>query len=404
MRPNTVRMRLWLGVGVATVAAVVATGAFGGSGGDTIATGAATTRAAGAKPTLAVVIVGSGRVTSKPAGISCPGKCSATFAAGSRVLLTPKAKTRSRFLRWGGACTGAGACRVRVAALTAVAAEFVGPKTQPAPPLKSAVEPGGYSGQQSQTGSPVTFFVPAGGRSVLNFSIPGIYVYCAGGGSYGTPVEILKATIGRGRSFTTKTSQSGVVSAAKAKLTYVVTGRFQGKSATGAAAATGVWRVDIVFADTPNRKCTSNDQPWTAARSLPPAKKSIEPGTYSGRQLQTGSPVTFLVPAGARSVSNFSIPGIYVYCAGGGSYGTPVKILKATIERDRSFTAKTSQSGVVGGANATITSFVTGYFQSADATGAATAAGVWRVDIVFTDTPNRTCTSNDQPWTAARSG
>ena len=78
-------MKLWLGVCLA-VAAVAATGALGGSRG-----GAASTAAA--KPTVAVVVVGSGRVTSKPAGISCPGKCSATFAAGSRVLLTQKANT-----------------------------------------------------------------------------------------------------------------------------------------------------------------------------------------------------------------------------------------------------------------------------------------------------------------------
>jgi hypothetical protein len=96
--------------------------------------------------------------------------------------------------------------------------------------------------------------------------------------------------------------------------------------------------------------------------------------------------------------------GARVYCAGGGAYETPFKILKATIKPDRLFTAKTSQSGVVGGAKATITYFVTGYFQGPDAKGAATAAGVFREDIVFTDAPNRTCTSNDLPWTAARSG
>ena len=78
------------------------------------------------------------RVTSAPAGISCPGKCAATFAAGSRVLLTPKSKGGSRFLRWGGDCTGAGACRVRVSALAAVAAEFVGSKAQPLRPQKTA--------------------------------------------------------------------------------------------------------------------------------------------------------------------------------------------------------------------------------------------------------------------------
>ena len=38
MRRNTVRTRLWLGVGVAAVAAVASTGAFGGSGGGTITT------------------------------------------------------------------------------------------------------------------------------------------------------------------------------------------------------------------------------------------------------------------------------------------------------------------------------------------------------------------------------
>ena len=42
MRPNTARMRLWLGVGVVAVAAVAATGAFGVSGGGTITTIAGT--------------------------------------------------------------------------------------------------------------------------------------------------------------------------------------------------------------------------------------------------------------------------------------------------------------------------------------------------------------------------
>ena len=116
------KMRLPLAVGIAMIAAVVATtGAFGGSSGDNMLTGTAA-RAAAAKPTLVVVVVGKGRVTSNPAGISCPGKCSATFASGTRVLLTPTAKKGSRFLRWGGNCTGRGACRVKVTALSAVAA------------------------------------------------------------------------------------------------------------------------------------------------------------------------------------------------------------------------------------------------------------------------------------------
>ena len=143
------------------------------------------TSAAAAKPTLAVVVVGGGRVTSTPAGISCPGKCAATFAAGSRVLLTPTPESGSRFLRWGGDCTGARACRVRVSGLAAVAAQFVGSTTRPAPPAKSAVEPGGYSGG----GYGLTFLVPAGAGSVLDFSVASGYlrVNCAGGGRYRLP-------------------------------------------------------------------------------------------------------------------------------------------------------------------------------------------------------------------------
>ncbi len=179
MRSNTVRKALWLGVAGAVVAAVTAAGAFGGSSGATIAA----VHVAVAKPTLAVAVVGPGRVTSTPAGISCPGKCSATFAAGSRVLLTQKARTGSRFLRWGGDCTGAGACRVRVSGLAAVAAQFVGSKAQPPPPAGSAVEPGGYSGR-GYGGRDVTFLVPAGAGTVLNFSSSvGPRVTCAGGGS-----------------------------------------------------------------------------------------------------------------------------------------------------------------------------------------------------------------------------
>ena len=402
MGSNTVRKVLWLGVAGAVVVAVTATGAFGGSGSET----SAATRAAAAKPTLAVVVVGGGRVTSAPAGISCPGKCAAAFAAGSRVLLTPTSKGGSRFLRWGGDCTGARACRVRVSGLAAVAAQFVGSKAQPAPAPKNSMEPGTYSGR-GLGGYAVTFFVPTGAGSVQTFSIPsgGARVECAGGGFYDTPFTILKATIRRDQSFTAKAAQKAVVGRATATINYVVTGRVQGKSTTGAATVAGVYREDIVFADTPNRKCTSNDQPWTATRTLPPPKGSVDAGNYSGRGLG-GYGVTFLVPTGAGSVLNFSIPsgGARVECAGGGFYDTPFTVASATVRPDRSFTATVTQNGVVNRANAKVTYFVTGYFQGPNTAGASTATGVYREDIVFTDTPDRHCTSNDQPFTAARSG
>jgi hypothetical protein len=395
-------MRYFLSMVVAIVAAVIAaTGALGGSMSD----------AAAAKPTLAVVVVGAGRVTSTPAGISCPGRCVATFSAGSRVLLTQKARTGSRFLRWGGSCTGAGACRVRVSALSALAAQFVGgsttkPVPTPTPPAKGTIQSGTYSGRGTG-GYAVTFFVPAGVGSVLDFSTAGIAarVNCAGGGSYDNPFTILKVTIKPDGSFTGTTSQSAVVSGKAATITYNLTGRFQGTSASGATTAVGAYREDIVFADMPSLKCTSNDQPWTASRSLLSPKGPIQSGTYSGRGTG-GYQVTFAVPAGGGSVLDFSTAGIAarVNCAGGGSYDNPFKVVKATIKPDGSFTGTTSQSAVVSGKTATITYSVTGYFQSENAAGATTAGGVYREDIVFADTPAHRCTSNDQPWTAARTG
>jgi hypothetical protein len=220
-----------------------------------------------------------------------------------------------------------------------------------------------------------------------------------GGGSYTVEPKILTTAIKPNRSFTASKSESGVVSGANATITFSVTGRFQGRDSSGRATASGVYRVSIVFADTPGRKCTSNDQPWTATRTLPPSTTSVEPGNYGG------SPrVSFFVPAGARSVQNFSETHAGVSCGGGGSYTVEPKILTTAIKPDRSFAAKTSQSGVVSGASATITFSVTGYFQGRDSSGRATASGVYRVDVVFAGTPNRRCTSNDVPWTATRTG
>ena len=54
------------------------------------------------------------------------------------------------------------------------------------------------------------------------------------------------------------------------------------------------------------------------------------------------------------------------------------------------------------GKSAKFTYFFAGHFQGVTAAGVATASGVYRQDIVFTDTTTRTCTSNNQTWTVTR--
>jgi hypothetical protein len=72
----------------------------------------------------------SGTVTSSPAGINCPGTCSASFTEGTPVVLTATAVGgASTFAGWGGACTGAGSptrstCNVTVSAPLTAGATF----------------------------------------------------------------------------------------------------------------------------------------------------------------------------------------------------------------------------------------------------------------------------------------
>jgi len=68
---------------------------------------------------------GLGTVTSNPGGISCPGSCSASFAATTTVQLIAAPAANSTFSGWsGGGCTGTGACTVSMNAATMVTATF----------------------------------------------------------------------------------------------------------------------------------------------------------------------------------------------------------------------------------------------------------------------------------------
>ncbi|HVO55105.1 MAG TPA: hypothetical protein VMT37_11905, partial [Solirubrobacterales bacterium] len=67
---------------------------------------------------------GSGSVTSAPAGIECGATCSASFNHGTEVTLSAPPASGSRFIKWTGACTGTGTCKVTMSAAKSVGAEF----------------------------------------------------------------------------------------------------------------------------------------------------------------------------------------------------------------------------------------------------------------------------------------
>lgn len=73
---------------------------------------------------LAVSATGTGTITSTPAGITCPGTCSANFDSGTTVALAAKAATNYSFSGWTGACSGTASCIVDIAGPETVGATF----------------------------------------------------------------------------------------------------------------------------------------------------------------------------------------------------------------------------------------------------------------------------------------
>ncbi len=71
--------------------------------------------------------IGSGTVTSSPAGINCGATCSASYTSGTVVTLTATPALGSVFAGWSGACSNLiGTCTVTMTADTAVTATFLG--------------------------------------------------------------------------------------------------------------------------------------------------------------------------------------------------------------------------------------------------------------------------------------
>src|SRR4029077_3552256 len=69
--------------------------------------------------------LGSGTVTSSPAGIDCGTACTATYDSGTVVTLTATPAANATFDGWtGGGCSGTGPCTLTLTAHTTVTASF----------------------------------------------------------------------------------------------------------------------------------------------------------------------------------------------------------------------------------------------------------------------------------------
>ena len=77
------------------------------------------------RPALAVIVSGSGSVTSSPPGIDCGSTCNANFGYEANVGLTATPPGGWAFSGWSGACRGSGSCTVTMDSGKSVTATFV---------------------------------------------------------------------------------------------------------------------------------------------------------------------------------------------------------------------------------------------------------------------------------------
>jgi hypothetical protein len=287
-----------------------------------------------------------------------------------------------------------------VTGLAVVGAEFAAGRTT----LGARGTPGSYSGQNGQNGNGFSLYVAPGGRAALNVSDPLTGLTCTPSGGAGDHIRIVKTAIGPSGAFAARTSQKGLFRGLPATFRYTVIGRFQAATKTQAATAAGTWREDVVTSD-PSIRCTSNEQSWTATRDAGaiPTKPTIEPGSYTGQNGQNGNGFTFTVAPDRKSMLNVSNPLTGLACVPSGSgAGDHLRVLRIAVARDGSFSARMTQKGLLNGVDATFTYTVAGWFEGATPLGAATVAGIWREDIELASGTTKTCTSNEQSWTATR--
>jgi hypothetical protein len=230
-----------------------------------------------------------------------------------------------------------------------------------------------------------------------------VYLTCTPGGATTSDHLGMPAVALTDGAFDTTTTQDGVIGGYPATFTYTFEGNVHGVNPSGAARIAGTFVETITYTDTTARTCTSNEQSWTAARDAQPTQTDSAPpaGTYQGTNPQNNDPVTFSVSSDQTSLQNVSVPTVYLSCAPGGATMSDHLVIPSVSLTNGAFNTTTTASGTVSGHPATFTYTFEGNFHGVNESGAARAAGMFQETITYTDTAARTCTSNNQSWTAS---
>jgi len=199
------------------------------------------------KQTLTVSVSGSGRVTSQPAGIKCPSRCSVRVKKGAKVRLTASPSRGAAFSRWTAPCGRSRTCIVRVTRAKRVRAVFV---AIPPPSAKA----GHYTGTYTD-GTRFDFDVQGSSMTNLVFDFNG---HCSVGGNLAGPLTSVTGTF--------PVSPDGSVSGHIALSFPNATGTadFAG-TLTSSGSGSGTLTIDLDLIDS-TVTCTSTGT-WTAQTS-----------------------------------------------------------------------------------------------------------------------------------------
>jgi hypothetical protein len=184
--------------------------------------------------------------------------------------------------------------------------------------------------------------------------------------------------------------------------TFTFSGHFHSLNSSEVERAAGLYREDITYEGS-TRRCTTNDQSFSATRDSQPTQTTAPPppGSYTGAIPGNGTGMSFEVASSSLFVLAVRIPQTGLECSGGGSNTSTDKleIAQAEIKGKTTFKATVTRKGEIAGAPVVFTYALYGHFHSINSSGVERAAGMYREEIAYEGSTRR-CATNNQSFLA----
>ena len=250
----------------------------------------------------------------------------------------------------------------------------------------------------------MSFFVSADHAHLQDVSIPIVAIGCTPGKSFYDQLAIPDVAVAADGSFSSTTTQDGVLFGVPAHFTYTFSGHMHGP--TSAARAEGMFRERITYDDGTAFDCNSNLQRWSTLRdaqgdgaAAPPPAGSYSGGTSQGRrgvvlglERPRASPDRLDPDRHARLRAEQRATSTTSRSTTSRSRPTARSARRPHTTRRSPASPDTSPTRSAG------------HFHGPNTSGAARAAGTFRERITYDDGTAFDCNSNTQTWTTTRTG